>query len=124
MEKFKESKEIEKNINEVLELIEKEVGPENKVMCTWGSNYVDIDIINEKENLNYADIRIFDDGLYSVGNDRYYNFEHILDNYFVNVENMFDNKEFEDLLLFDNKETFDEMSKDNQEYCFTLSREF
>ena len=124
MEKFKENKEIEKNINEVLELIEKEVDPDDKVMCTWGSNYVDIDIINEKENLNYADIRIFDDGLYSVGNDRYYNFEHILDNYFVNVENMFDNKEFEDLLLFDNKETFDEMSKDNQEYCFTLSREF
>ena len=124
MTNFKDSKEVEKNINEVLELIEKEVGPENKVMCTWGSNYADIDIINEQENLNYADIRIFDGGFYSVGNDRYYNFEHILDNYFVNAENMFHNQEFEDLLLFDNKETFDEMSKDNQEYCFTLSREF
>ena len=114
---------VEKNIKEVLEKIQNEIGNDKEVHCEWRASHADISVIDKENSYIYFEARIYDDGLYYLGETEN-NFKDILDFYFIDSKNLINYNEFKDLLKMDKDFSYFKIYDEELDYYSSLEREF
>ena len=113
---------VEKNIKEVLEKIQNEIGNDKEVHCEWRASHADISVIDKENSYIYFEARIYDDGLYYLGETEN-NFQDTLDLYFIDSKNLINYNEFKDLLEMDKDFSYFKMADEEIDYYSSLERE-